>query len=115
MINSTTFNFLKHQGLYTPGKPLSPIKHIQRTDPVGIPCVATGNASKILSCATFLRHHPTVETCPGSIGRRHEQKTNTVLFCFGLCPVEHLPICPWCHSFSKRFISVFFLPLFETN
>jgi hypothetical protein len=54
-----------------------------------------------------------VGTCPRSISRRHEQKTNTVLFCFGLSPVEYLPVCPWCHSFSKRFISVFFLASFK--
>ena len=113
MIQSTTFNLRKHQGLYTPSEFDSQCEHIQCTDSVGILRVAAGNASKILSYATLLRHHPTNRTRPGSIGRRHEHKTNTVLFCFGLSPVEYSPVCPWRHSFSKIFSTIFSFTTFK--
>ena len=114
MIHSTTNQLFEHRGLYAPDKPHSPSEHIPSSYYVCVLRVAAGYASKLLSYSAFLRHHPAEGTCTGSVGRRHEQKTNTVLLCFGFYPVEYLPVCPWCHSFSETFSFTFFLTCFQS-
>jgi len=109
----TINNLSKHRGLYTPREPQSPSEHIQCTDIIGILTVIAGNTPKMLSFTVLFRHHTTIRTYPGGVGRRHIHKTNTVLLSFVLDPVEYLPVCPWSHGFSEISTSVFSLSPFH--
>lgn len=99
--------FLELGGLYAPQNRQSTSENILRSDGVGIGCVATAQATKPLFPAVVFMRRSTDRTGTGSIGRTHANKQNTVLLRFMFDSVEHLPICPRRHSFTKRFSSTF--------
>jgi hypothetical protein len=68
-------------------------------------CATAGQTTKLLSFAVFFMRRSAIGTGSGSVGRINSHKTNTVLLSFVFDPVEHPPVCPRRHSFTKRFAS----------
>lgn len=108
-------DLLRPWGLYAPKNRQGTNEDVRCSDKVGIRCVAATDTTKLLSLAIILRHLATelTGTLPGGIGRRHRHKQNTVLLRFGLYPVEHLPVCPGCHSLSKSFAPILLISPFH--